>query len=116
MALVDIGKGKLATSPSLDSARALSVARFLLSPVVAAFTSEGIQIRLQLHRLFHEMPSRKEMLRRRWVFAAPLAAESAGRRLDAGRRHIESPGENQSDRKADEQQDDGQALSPAAIT
>ena len=66
--------------------------------------------------LFHEMPSRKEMLRRRWVFAAPLAAESAGRRLDAGRRHIESPGENQSDRKADEQQDDGQAQAPAAIT
>ena len=56
------------------------------------------------------------MLRRRCVVAAPLAAESAGRRLDTGRRDIESPGENQSDRKADEQQDDGQALSPAAIT
>jgi hypothetical protein len=50
MALVDIGKGKLATSLGLDSARAPSVARFLLFPVVAALTSEGIQIRLELPR------------------------------------------------------------------
>ena len=89
---------------------------FCFSLSLPLLLQEAIQIRPELQLLFHEMPSRKEMLRRRCVVAAPLAAESAGRRLDTGRRDIESPGENQSDRNADEQQDDGQALSPAAIT
>ena len=57
------------------------------------------------------------MLRRRMRGPRPAGAlESAGRRLDAGRRDIESRGENQGDRTADEQQDDGQAQPPAANT
>ena len=83
MALVDIGKGKLATSPSLDSARALSVARFLPFHVVAALTSDAIQnpsgIAASLSR--NAIDERDVAPKVRGL--RPVGGRERGRRLDA---------------------------------